>query len=383
MKQTTLEKLRHIADQFVAWQDEDGAIGKEKCPYFAAEYKPLFRYMEVPFMTRALYKLFDATKEIRYKEAADKYNLFYLRYVEDLVTSEKIAYKFGMALEAAALYAHSNPSRVQAMETHADLLLMWLRQLRTTEHGSYFLCGYVMDNNTWNEPDVGFSDDLLHVGRGLVRTYELYRDPSVLEDLHRLITYYVTDIKEGTMDGLWNPRLGTWAIGPWPDIGFEHMDEVPANEAGWVFSSYGASEYLIDAWPYLTDEKLREKAVAYTKASLKWIFDNCQFEDGAIGMTRRDDKWVGMTALGPMLAAKLFKAGMLDAQEIAAFRPQAEKAWNWLLAHTGDNLPVAGYIEETGLTHPAPGDNVSWLLAWAAEGLAAEDDILYFLNAKA
>ena len=145
MNKSTLSKFQHIVDQFVAWQAEDGAISKEKCPYFAEEYKPLFRYMEIPFMTRALYKYYDYSKNIKYKHAADKYNLFYLRYVEGLVTTEKIAYKFGMALEAAALYAKSNPAEVQRMETHAELLLMWLRQLQTDEYGSYFLCGYVMD----------------------------------------------------------------------------------------------------------------------------------------------------------------------------------------------------------------------------------------------
>ena len=67
-------------------------------------------------------------------------------------------------------------------------------------------------------------------------------------------------------------------------------------------------------------------------------------------------------------------------EQIKYFQPMVQQAWDWLLEHTGDNLPLAGYQEVTGLTHPTPGDNVSWLLAWAAEGLAAEDDILYFLN---
>jgi hypothetical protein len=387
MKQSTLIKFQNIVDEFVAWQDEDGSISKERCPYFQKEYKPYFRYMEVPFMARAIYKYFSVTKELKYKLAADKYLLFYLNYVENLVTSEKIAYKFGMALEAAALYAHHNYDQVQAMQTHSQLLFCWLNQLRTKEHGSAFFCGYnglefgsADAVNNFACPDVGFSDDLLHVGRGLLRTYELYRGENVKEALLALANYYLTDLKKGTMDGIWSNELGTWAIGPWPHKNFEHIENAAANECAWVFSSFGAPDYLLDLLPYIDDKIFKSNIIDHSKKSLKWIIDQCQFDDGAVGMLMRDDKWVGLTGCLVMLACKLFKVNAFTQEELHQFRLPVKKAYTWLLNNTGSNLPVAGYIKVTGITQPIPGDNVAWLLAHAAESLFIEDDVTLFLG---
>lgn len=382
MNRLPMDAMRLICDEFVEWQGENGIILKEKCPYFADSYKPFFRYMEVPFMGRALYKFFEITKEEKYKLAADKYMLFYVNLICDLITSEKIAYKFGMALEAAALYAKYNPLKSNEMKTYIELIAKWLRQLKDETLGSYFRCGYLpgtkgIDHAT----DVGFSDDLCHVGRGLIRAYELLGNKELLCDIEHLAKYFVTNQKDNTQDGIWNPTLGTWSIGPWPDKNFEHMSDTAANEAGWVFSAYGDAEYLLDATYYVESKQLAENLKNNCLSSVKWIFENCCFDDGAVGMTGKDDKWVGLTAAAILGIVKLYEDNALSIEDLDYFKPLLAKSWKFMLDNTGKNLPEAGFIKVTGHTSPVPGDNVAWLLSWVVECFAKQQTIDSILGA--
>ena len=382
MNRMPMDAMRSICDEFVAWQGEGGIILKEKCPYFAEHYKPLFRYMEVPFMGRALYKFYDLTKEERYKLAADKYMLFYIKLICDLITTEKIAYKFGMALEAAALYAKYNPLKSIEMKVYITLIANWLRQLKDETLGSYFRCGYLPGTKGIElATDVGFSDDLCHVGRGLVRAYELLGDEELLYDIKQLAGYFMTDQKENTQDGIWNPALGTWSLGPWPDKNFEHMSDTAANEAGWVYSAYGVAEFLLDASCYIEPGELTKNIREKCLSSIKWIFENCYFEDGSVGMTGKDDKWLGLTAAAMMGILKLDERDALSLEDEEYFKPLLAGAWKFLMDNTGDNLPEAGYIKVTGHTNPIPGDNVAWLLSWIVECLAKQQAVDNIINA--
>lgn len=380
MNLSTIEKMRPICDAFVDWQTEEGSISKTKCPYFAQEFKPLFRYMEVPFMGRTLYLFYDLTKETRYKLAADRYMKFYVGLVCDLISTERIAYKFGMALEAASLYAKYNPLEAPATATYVRLLLKWLRQLKEDHLGSYFRCGYLPGvEGIEGATDVGFSDDLCHVGRGLTRAYELLGEDEILQDLKQLTSYFLTDLKDGTQDGIWSPALGTWAIGPWPDNNFEHMSETYANRAGWVYSAYGDVEFLMDACVYYNDDSLSREIAWRSLSSIRWIFEHCFFPDGAVGMTGQDDKWLGLTAAAILGVVNLYRHNALSKEERAWFRPYLQKSWTFLLANTGEAMPEAGYIEVTGSTNPIPGDNVAWLNSWVAECLAQEETVSHIL----
>jgi hypothetical protein len=375
-----LDKITSICDQFASWQDEDGCINKERCPYFADEYKPLFRYMEIPFMARTLYKAHDLTGNTKYKANADRYCKFYINLIENLISTEKIAYKFGLAMESACLYAKYNPMEYREYIEHAKVILKWLRQLRT-EEGLYFRCGYLPGiESLKNVLDVGFSDDLCHVGRGITTLYEGTGDESVLKDIEGLANYFMTDIKEGTMDGIWSPFLGTWAIGPWPDTNFEHMDNTPANSVGWVWSAYGDMDFLTGATKYIEDKTVVDNIKSKSVQSDKWIFKNCQFEDGAVGMTGRDDKWVGLTAAAIMSVVQLHKLEYLSREEKWYFKPFVKKAWDWFLKNTGESFPTAGYIKVTGHTNPIPGDNVAWSMSWTAECLMMADTVEAYLN---
>lgn len=382
MNRLPIDSMRSICDEFVEWQGENGIILKEKCPYFADSYKPIFRYMEVPFMGRALYKFFEITKEKKYKLVADKYMLFYVDLICELITSEKIAYKFGMALEAAALYAKYNPLKSNEMKTSIELIAKWLRQMKDETLGSYFRCGYLPGTQGIElATDVGFSDDLCHVGRGLIRAYELLGDKELLYDIENLTKYFVTNQKDHTQDGIWNPALGTWSIGPWPDKNFEHMSDTAANEAGWVFSAYGDVEYLLDATYYIKSKQLVENLKDNCLLSIKWIFENCYFEDGAIGMTGKDDKWLGLTAAAILGIVKLYEDNVLSIEDLYYFKPLLAKSWKFILDNTGKNLPEAGFIKVTNHTSPVPGDNVAWLLSWIVECLAKQQTIDSILGA--
>ncbi len=370
-----IEKVRLICNDFVEWQDNDGGIDVSKCPFLQEAYRPLFRYMEIPFMARALYGAFDLTNKAEYKNAADKYCKWYVKHVETLITKESIAYKFGIAIESACLYAKHNPSEARDYMIHAMTILSWLRQLRTDE-GSYFRCGYLPGTESLKHvPDVGFSDDLCHVGRGLTRLYEATGDPGVLKDIKGLCGYFMRDIKEGTMDGIWMAEAGTWAIGPWPDTAFEHMENTPANSIGWVWSAFGDVDFLVSAAMVSSDEKLKDDVLKKAVRSNRWIFENCQFDDGAVGMTGRDDKWTGLTSAAIMAVMKLYRNGLMTAEETAEFKPYVSLAWEWLQKNTGKNMPEAGYIKVTGHTNPFPGDNVAWLFSWTAECLMMAYDI--------
>lgn len=381
MNKLPVDAMRLICDEFVEWQGDDGLILKEKCPYFSDYYKPLFRYMEVPFMGRALYKFFDITKEEKYKLAADKYMLYYVNLICDLITSEKIAYKFGMALEAASLYAKYNPLKSAEIKVYINLLAKWLRQLKDDKVGSYFRCGYLPGTKGIElATDVGFSDDLCHVGRGLVRAYELIGDEELLYDIKQLSKYFVTVQKPNTQDGIWNPALGTWSIGPWPDKNFEHMSDTASDEAGWVYSAYGVTEFLLDAVYYMEADNYTKDIKEKCLSSIRWIFENCYFDDGSVGMTGKDDKWVGLTAAAIMGILKLYEHNILSSEEMDYFKPLLAGTWKFLLDNTGNNLPEAGYIEVTGRTNPIPGDNVAWLLSWVVECLAQQPIIDSILN---
>lgn len=373
-------RIESICDRFVEWQNEEGGIDAEKCPYLKPKYRPLMRHMEVPFMARALYGAYDMLGRPDYKEAADKYCRWYIDHIEDLITTERIAYKFGIAMESACLYAAHNPMEYRDYMVHARVILKWLHQLRT-DVGCYFRCGYLPGIESLKHvPDVGFSDDLCHVGRGITSLYKATGDQSVLRDMEGLAAYFMTDIKEGTMEGVWMPEIGTWAIGPWPDTAFEHMDNTPANSVGWVWSAFGDVDFLTSAARFFKDKTLVDGIIEKSVKSNRWIFKNCQFDDGAVGMTGKDDKWVGLTAAAVMAVVGMYRKGLLTREQADEFRPHVRLAWEWLLRNTGANMPEAGYIEVTGHTNPSPGDNVAWLFSWTAECLMMGDAIDCYLK---
>jgi hypothetical protein len=109
---------------------------------------------------------------------------------------------------------------------------------------------------------------------------------------------------------------------------------------------------------------------------MQWQFDACQFEDGACGMSGRDDKWLGMTAGAILSYLRCREAGFLSVEDVSHYRPRAVAARDWLLAHLSlDTIQAGGYFPVTGGSEPRPPENLAWLLGWTLETLVRIHEI--------
>ena len=79
-------------------------------------------------------------------------------------------------------------------------------------------------------------------------------------------------------------------IGPSHYTGFESTD-VFADEASWVFSTATCIDFLLRLYRHKRDPRFLDRSLR----AAQWTFQTCQFEDGAVGMCGRDDKWIGFT----------------------------------------------------------------------------------------
>ena len=108
---------------------------------------------------------------------------------------------------------------------------------------------------------------------------------------------------------------------------------------------------------------------------MKWQFDACQFDDGACGMSGRDDKWWGMAAGAVLSFLRTRDAGFLSAEDVASYRPKALAAKDWLLAQANEEtLKSGGYLRVTGKSRRKL-DNQAVLFAWCLDALLRVDEV--------
>src|SRR5262245_32603060 len=79
----TLNSAIFLGEKFVRWQTPYGAPDPEKCPYRTPGKFDAFHMHGSGPMTRALYRLYDVTKNEKYKAAADRYALFLINALHD------------------------------------------------------------------------------------------------------------------------------------------------------------------------------------------------------------------------------------------------------------------------------------------------------------
>jgi hypothetical protein len=371
--------VRAICDRFVAWQAPSGGISVERCPYHRPPLLrgPISYGQDLPWIVRALYGAFDAGGDERYKAAADGYAVFFIASVH----YSRATFALGGALEPCyKLYREHNPGD-DSLDEAAHALYRRLLEFRT-ENGNYVNAGYgwrtgadgqaTLQRETHPEADVAFSDDLSDVGRGLVGYHQHFQDVGALEHARGLARYFLSEARPGTVDGVWSSRLGTWLIGPRHLSGFENLVDVYADEAGWGWSSYFASLFLARLHDCAVDEPLREAIRERCATSLRWTFDACQWEDGAVGMAGRDDKWLGQTALAVLLYLELTSRRLLDGGTGRTYLPRALKALGWLRELSAPHrFPPDGYVPVTGRSRPLPGWNTTWQMAHVVEALLA------------
>jgi hypothetical protein len=351
-------------------------------------------------MAIGLYKAFSATGEIRYKEAADRYVAGYFSCLRnppdkaDFYTEtwlEYVAEKtggadanlqewakniltwpfiYGMALAGYGYFRQYNPDEL-ALESAAAAVYEWLLYWRW-DKGSYFRNGYGSAKH--GIIDCGNSDDLCHMGRGLTGYHKLTGRADVLAAAEGLAKYYITECEPGTYKGCWSSELGSWVIAPTIADGIEHFTGQRSCDLSWGFSVIGTIEYLTELAAVTSNHVLRDEIAAKCACAMQWQFDKCQFDDGAIGMSGQDDKWLGMTAGAIQCFVRTRDAGFLNDEEIAEYRPRALAARHWLLENvTRKGIEAGGYFPISGTSEPRPPDNLAWMFGLTLQTLAELD----------
>ena len=146
--------------------------------------------------------------------------------------------------------------------------------------------------------DAGWTNDLSMFGSGLVHAYEITGDQTILADAVSFAEYFVQPWRPNSLGkdgywhcGTWHEKLGSWVIGPSHYTGFESTDAY-GDEASWVFSTMTCVDFLTRLHRHKSDPRYLDRCVRATQ----WTLRECQFDDGAVGMCGRDDKWLGFTA---------------------------------------------------------------------------------------
>ena len=358
------QKLRWLADKFVQWQTAYGRIGRDRVPAVKDYPQALFA-ME-------LYKVFEATGNAVYKAAADRYFTYYLTRMCD---AHDTPARHGIALAAWGDFKQYNPQETD-FDRRMDCMFQYLMSYRWNE-GSCFRNGYKGDEETYfrdGKKEVGMDAantcDLAVMGDGLLSYYRFTKNQQALDTAYALAKYCVTECEPFTYKGCWSSKIGTWVVAPTGNTRWEHHTNTPVKDCGWGTGSQPTTDYLLQVYSLSKNEDLKRNIRQKCVTSMKWQFDACQFEDGALGMCGRDDKWLGMTAAGIQTFLWNRTAGFLTQAEIDRYRPKALAAFNWMFDHLDDDcLAKAGYYRVTGQSHPEPICHGYWGITWAFEPL--------------
>jgi hypothetical protein len=330
-------------------------------------------------VVRALARLYRHTGVEEYKDSAGRYATYLMNCVYDPLTPYQntimldgnrrtlmsSAWMYGKALSPAYEYFRLLNPDEDAYDLKAYATYRWLQRHRRPD--SYFGVGYPWSRDTTQ--DAQFSCDLGEVGDGLMGFYDISHHKPALDDAIGLARFFLTEWREGSGAGVWSSKLGVWLVGPWPGSGAEHFEGQKFNEVGWGWSAYIDAHYLLRLRTHV-DAATRMDIEGKCVKAFQWCFDACQFDDGALGMFGRDDKWVGMTAAAILLYLDLREAQIVPADIETRYRPKVNQSWSWLVANTGrDTMPPDGFIRVNGTTSKKPLENIFWMLTWTAEAL--------------
>jgi hypothetical protein len=373
-----LTQIRLLADRFVDWQTSYGRPDPARCPFVTLSPAISTHLHSPTYLAFGLYRAYEFTGDPAYKAAADRYVVFYLACLRhppaegQRLDVPAYPFQYGMGLAGYGAFKRHNPEEA-LLDAAADAVFQWLLLFRWDE-GSYLRNGYGSPKD--GIVDCANSDDNLHSGRGLVAYHRITGRPDVLAEAEGLAGYYLTDVVPGTYRGCWSPALGTWVVAPTVAQGIEHFRGPRSCDMGWGFSNAGTIEYLTQLAAVTAREDLKRGIAEKCATAMRWHFDACQFEDGACGMSGRDDKWLGMTAGAILSFIRTRDAGYLSPGDEARYRPKALLAAGWLLDHvTPETVRTGGYFRVTGQSEPRPPENLAWMLGWTLEAMTRLHEI--------
>ena len=325
------------------------------------------------FEVEALYRLATRPGREAYRQVADAK----VQYMERSVAAHHPAWAVGNALEMLGVQHGLNPDAARLDDTRkAAMKLIGFYRPRavkvTTLDGvtfRHFPCGYGIAEYKAN--DAGWTNDLSMFGSGLVHAYELTLDETILDDAVSFAEYFVQPWRADALGpdgywrcGTWHEQLGSWVIGPSHFSGFESTD-LHADEASWIFSTNTCIDFLTRLHRHRPDKRYLDRSV---KAA-QWTFRECQFDDGAVGMCGRDDKWLGMAGAAITQVANVARHLKPTDEHMPGLRRGAERAKRYLEARA-----AAAKIEDHGVewvnrkTSTDPLVNVAMLWTMALVG---------------
>jgi hypothetical protein len=375
--------FKALLDEFVAETLPDGGVDRAKSRWQkpgrgAAVGSDLFpgqidpRYFR--FEAEALYRFAERTHRDDYRRTADSLT----GYMRGAIKPTHQTWAIGNALEMLAVRqtlsrdAHDRTVAARDAKRLVDFVRARSVNVTTLDGGvtfRHFPCGYGIAEYKAN--DAGWTNDLSMFGSGLVHAYELTKDRSILDDAVSFAEYFVQPWRPDALGadgywrcGTWHETLGTWVIGPSHFSGFESTD-AHADEAGWVFSTNTCIDFLSRLHRHRPDDRYVNRC---TKAA-EWTFRECQFDDGAVGMCARDDKWLGTTGAAITQVANVAKMLKTTDERLADLRNHAESAIRYITARA-----AAAKIEDHGVewvkrtTSTDPFVNVAMLWGMALMG---------------
>lgn len=353
MRPELLQAIRKILDVFVNESFPEGGIDTAKSLWQkpgrgSASGSDMFpgkvdvRYLR--FLAEALYRTAELTGNQDYRQVANAHVEFMARSIHE----RHPTWAWGNALEMLGVYHEFNP-RHEGLVEAARRLVDWARKRKVTVTAAdgvsfhHFPCGYGL----LGAKDAGWTNDLSMFGSGLVWACEVTRDTRILEEAVSFAEYFVQPWRQNALGadgywqcGTWRGDLGSWVIGPAHFTGFESTDAY-GDESSWVFSTITCIDYLTRLYPHRPDPRFLDRCL---KAA-EWTFRFCQFEDGSVGVCRRDDKWLGCT--GDAITQVALLKPLVDT-ESAAFQSLlagAQRAYGYLSRHL-----VEARMEEHGVT---------------------------------
>jgi hypothetical protein len=381
---TTPPLFESVLNEFVAETLPDGGVDRTKSRWqkpgrgaavgsnmFPGQIDP--RYFR--FEAEALYRFAKQTHRDDYRRTANSLTGYMCGAIRPTLQTWAIGNALEMLGVRQTLSRDAYDPNTAAKDAKRFVDFVRARSVNvTTRDGGvtfrHFPCGYGIAD--YKCKDAGYTNDLSMFGSGLVHAYELTKDQSILDDAVSFAEYFVQPWQPRALGedgfwrcGTWSEKLGTWLIGPSHISGFESTD-AHADEAGWVFSTNTCIDFLSRLHRHHTDERYVDRCVR----AAQWTFRKCQFEDGAVGMCARDDKWLGFTGAAITQVANVAKMLKPTDQRLTELRKGASSAMRYLTTRSATaTIEDHGveWVKRTTSTDPLVNVAMAWgmaLMGW-------------------